>query len=150
ARRLRPVTLRLTPNTPRRIPARQRVSDLTLSMTYAAISTALITAGLWACQLLATDMSNIFLFAGTALIGSWGILGISKITEGRRIDGMARRLVQALVGAGVGVAAFGLNDLFYAKMSDPIFNGRDRLSVFYEVGDFLLYEGHSNHYEPTL
>src|SRR5262249_48477503 len=80
----------LDPDTLRSVPARQRVSELLLSLTYAAVSTAIIVGGLsWATTLFA-DWSQVGQFAGTLLAGSWLVLAQAKLTEGTGMDSASR------------------------------------------------------------
>jgi hypothetical protein len=101
----------LTPDTPRYIPVRQRMSELSMSLTFAALSTVLITGGL----ALATGMfkgdAQIAEFAGTLLCGSWLVLAQSKLWEGRTFDVGMRRVSLVLTGAAIGSLAYWLHRL---------------------------------------
>jgi len=111
----------LDPETLRQIPLRQRVSQLMLSLTYAALSTALIVAGLsWATGLF-TDWSQVAQFSGTLLAGSWLILTQTKFMEGSGVDAATRRAALVLTGLAVGGASLWLNQLLVATLptADP-------------------------------
>jgi hypothetical protein len=106
----RPVPVRryhplgLTPATLRRIPVRDRAMQLSGSMTFAVLATAIITAGLTLLGFL-TDASAVGLFGATTLLASWAILSASKLWEGTGVQPMPRRLVLLGLGAAVGAAA---------------------------------------------
>jgi serine/threonine protein kinase len=92
----------LDPDTLRSIPVRQRVSELLLSLTYAAFATALIVAGLsWSTSLF-SDWSQIGQFGGTLLAGSWLVLAQAKLTEGTGMDSATRRMALVLSGLAIG------------------------------------------------
>jgi eukaryotic-like serine/threonine-protein kinase len=99
----------LTPDTPRLIPVRQRMSELSLSLTYAALSTAFITAGLASITGLFSDKAQIAQFAGTLLAASWLLLAQAKLWEGRTLDVGMRRVSLVLTGAAIGALSFWLN-----------------------------------------
>jgi serine/threonine protein kinase len=116
---VRPVVRRWTsldPDTPRAIPLSRRFSELSLSLTYAAFSTALIVAGVsWATGLL-TDWSQIAEFGGTLLAGSWLVLAQAKLMEGRRIDVATRRALLVLTGMAVGGMSLWLNQMLLVNV----------------------------------
>ncbi|HUE12673.1 MAG TPA: serine/threonine-protein kinase, partial [Planctomycetaceae bacterium] len=99
----------LSPDTPRLIPVRQRMSELALSLTYAAISTALITSGLAFVTGLFSDKAQIAEFAGTLLAASWLVLAQSKLWEGRTYDVGMRRVSLVLTGAAIGSLSYWLH-----------------------------------------
>ena len=106
----------LNPDTPRWIPMRQRMSQLSLSLTYAAISTVLITAGLAAVTEIFADKAQIAQFAGTLLVSSWLVLAQAKLWEGRTLDVGMRRLPMFLTGAAIGAISFWLNRVLVADI----------------------------------
>ena len=63
--------IELTPDTPRFIPARQRMSELSQSLTFAALATSIITFGIAFTTGLFRDNAQIAEFAGTLLGASW-------------------------------------------------------------------------------
>ncbi len=101
----------LDPDTLRSIPLRQRFSELTLSLTYATLSTALIVGGLYWATGLFTDWSQVAQFGGTLLAGSWLILAQSKLTEGTGMDLATRRIALVLSGLAIGGMSLWLNQL---------------------------------------
>jgi hypothetical protein len=106
----------LDPDTLRGIPLRQRVSELMLSLTYAAVSTVLIVAGLsWATGLF-TDWSQVAQFGGTLLAGSWLILAQAKFMEGTGMDAATRRVALVLSGLAIGGVSLWLNQVLVATL----------------------------------
>jgi serine/threonine protein kinase len=106
----------LDPDTLRGIPLRQRVSELSLSLTYAALSTVLIVAGLsWATGLF-TDWSQVAQFGGTLLAGSWLILAQAKFMEGTGMDAATRRVALVLSGLAIGGVSLWLSQLLVATL----------------------------------
>jgi eukaryotic-like serine/threonine-protein kinase len=101
--------INLNPDTARFIPVRQRMSELALSLTFAALSTALITMGVAFTSGLFTDNAQIAEFAGTVLGASWLVLAQAKLWEGRTFDVGMRRASLVLTGAAIGSLAFWLH-----------------------------------------
>jgi hypothetical protein len=108
--------MELTPDTPRFIPARQRMSELAQSLTFAALATALITFGIAFTTGLFKDNAQIAEFAGTLLGASWLILAQAKLWEGRPFDVGMRRVSQVLTGVAIGSLAYWLNRVLVADI----------------------------------
>jgi Protein kinase domain len=106
----------LNPDTLRSIPLRQRISELMLSLTYAAFSTALVVGGLFWATGLFTDGSQVAQFAGTLLAGSWLILTQAKLMEGTGMDAATRRIALVLSGLAIGGVSLGLNQLLVVNV----------------------------------
>jgi hypothetical protein len=135
----------LTPETLRSISMRQRLTELTGSLTFAALCTAIITAGLSFSTTLLPGASHIGLFGGTTLLASWAILALSKLCEGRQTDTGLRRVTMLVFGGLVGAAAFWLQGTLLAEMPNNDFN---RLyGLFDHVGPHALLAGAS---QPAL
>ena len=123
----------MTPHTPRVLTVRTRAGDFAGSAAVAALLTALLTTGIavvspeffansYGAELL--DPGAIALFAGTAVIAAWCVMGGAKFIEGRRIDGGTRRLVMLAMGCIAGGAAWGLNEVLMVSLpthSDAVF-----------------------------
>lgn len=96
----------LDPSTPRTISMRQRMTELTGSMTFAMVVTAILTGVLATTTSLLPDSGLVALFGIVTLLGSWSILGASKLLEGRGESTFNRRIGYLLMGAAVGGAAY--------------------------------------------
>jgi serine/threonine protein kinase len=106
----------LDPDTLRVIPLRQRVSELMLSLTYAAFATGLIVGGLsWATGLF-SDWSQVAQFSGTLLAGSWLVLVQAKLTEGTAMDAATRRIGLVLSGLAIGGLSLWLNQVLVVNV----------------------------------
>ncbi|MBS0263005.1 MAG: serine/threonine protein kinase [Planctomycetes bacterium] len=137
----------LTPATLRSIPWTRRASDLTGAMTMAVIWGALATALLTVLRfpiavdqeraLLATH-GGLGLWGLVTILGSWALLGSSKVLEGSAIGNQNRRLIQTAIGAAVGAIAFALQhellvDLPIHSSFDGLFNHIGRLPLTTDV-----------------
>ncbi|MCA9109264.1 MAG: serine/threonine protein kinase [Planctomycetaceae bacterium] len=108
----------VTPAFARPVSFRTRMTHFTTSATLIVPIIALLTGGVFlvAPEFFATGASegpgweNMGLFAGTATIASWMLMGLNKWNEGRRVDGSTRRFLQFVAGAVVGLAAYGLSE----------------------------------------
>ena len=130
----------LTPATIRQLPMRQRLAEMTEAMAWAAPLTLLFTylthllTPLFATGGGEIDYSRAGLFGLTALVASWGVLLLAKLTEGRRIDSGYRRLMFLALGALVGTAAYGLDQTLFVELNT---GGRPH-SLFTHVGSVSL------------
>ncbi len=98
------------PVEPPRPSARVRVAELAGSMVKAAFVTGLIAVPLALSQGNRPEPRPEvigFLFA-TTVLGTWTALTSSKLFEGTQVDSSARRLINLVLGGGVGLFAFGL------------------------------------------
>jgi hypothetical protein len=134
-----------TPEALRVIPARQRMSQLTGSMTVAALVSAVITS-LLAPLGFVSDLSSAVLFGSTATLASWAVMAVAKWTEGTGTDATARRLLQAAAGLVVGGMAYGLDQFLLADFTHDGSSGQ-YYGFVTEVGD-LRFAGADN--EPAL
>ncbi|MGE3313590.1 MAG: serine/threonine protein kinase [Planctomycetaceae bacterium] len=113
----------LTPETLRTISWRQRMTELTGSLALASLCTAVLVLVIASFTTFLRNSAQAGFFGATTLIASWGILTLSKVTEGRKIDGFIRRLLFLLLGLAIGAAAFGLDQaLFIEEYSRGDFN----------------------------
>ena len=134
-----------TPETLRRITARQRASQLSGSLTIAALASAIITGALGAMGFV-KDLPAALLFAGTSIVGSWGVLSASKLIEGTSMDKSIRRLLQGAIGVPVGAAAYGLDQFLLVDYTHEDMGGR-YYGLVTDIGD-LRFATSSG--EPTL
>ena len=91
-----------SPETNRQAGFRQRMTELTGSMTIAILSTALLTGGLYLLTDFLKDPGAIALFGVTTLVASWAVLIPSKMVEGNLqtdtcVDSVFWELVASLV-----------------------------------------------------
>ena len=101
-----PVSLKLySPATVRQIPAGQRATDMTTSLSISLAAAALVTTAVY----LATDMlpnpADVAFFGTVTLIAAWALIVPAKMWEGRTGDTIVRRLIQGSLGLGVGAIA---------------------------------------------
>jgi hypothetical protein len=127
-----------TPDTPRSIARRDRASQLSGSMTIAALAAAIVTGALAAFGFFA-DLPSATLFGGTALVGSWALLGASKLGEGTALPALTRRLWQGAAGVAVGGAAWGLDRFLLTDMSAGG-RGGEYYGLITHVGDMSFVE----------
>lgn len=135
----------LNPDVSRPIAFRQRLTELTGSMTMAVLCTALITGGLYLVADFLKEPAAIGQFGFTTLIASWAILLVSKTREGSGAGGHLRRL--AFVGAGicVGFLAYGMDQALLMNLT--------RLDDLGSAGLFVSVGKHSLtdlQHQPTL
>ncbi|MBT6483085.1 MAG: serine/threonine protein kinase [Planctomycetaceae bacterium] len=142
----------LTPETLRSIPLRNRVADLTGTMTYAVLVTALVTVGLWAMMpgffgYAGYDVGHFALFAVTTLLGAWAVLVPSKLWEGTTVQSHVRRLTLIGAGALVGAACFCLHQSLMADVGYEFWAHSNVFALFKSAGSRSLLSGD---YQPTL
>ena len=137
--------INLNPDTPRLIPVRQRMSELALSLTFAALSTALITMGLSFTSGLFSDNAQIAEFAGTVLGASWLVLAQAKLWEGRTFDVGMRRASLVLTGAAIGSLAYWLHHVLVVDL--PTTGSID--AAFPSIGMHSLIEANTKD-QPSL
>ncbi len=102
-----------------------RVAESTGSMAVAAFGAAAIAFALFASKTALETPTEATLFAIVTALGAWAAIIPAKMWEGRGGDGFLRRMITALLGAAVGVAAFGVDeslmvDLPVRGMMDPV------------------------------
>ncbi|MEZ6054066.1 MAG: hypothetical protein R3C02_22160 [Planctomycetaceae bacterium] len=139
----------VTPAFARPVSFRTRMTHFTTSATLIVPIIALLTGGVFlvAPEFFATGASegpgweNMGLFAGTAAIASWMLMGLNKWNEGRRVDGSTRRFLQFVAGAVVGLAAYGLSEglLIGTEVPADVYDG----SLWSQADDpmFVAVEG---------
>ncbi|MGH7129154.1 MAG: hypothetical protein ACREIV_11350, partial [Planctomycetaceae bacterium] len=136
---------RLTPDTPRLISMPHRMTDLTGSMTFAALCTAVIATALALFLPFVSDAGRIALFAGTTLLGSWLVLSVAKLFEGTKTGGAGRRIALLLGGGAVGLAAWFTHDTLLVSFDGPDYN-YFKAGLLTSIGSVSLVENG----QPTL
>jgi serine/threonine protein kinase len=135
----------LSPDTPRFIPVRQRMSELSLSLAFAALPTALITGGLALATGLFSDKAHIAEFASVLLAGSWLLLAQAKLWEGRTFDVGMRRVSLVMTGAAIGSLAYWLHRVLIIDIPSAYYIH----SVFDKIGTHRLIEPGTNS-QPSM
>jgi len=161
ARRATPIATAvrtLDPTTVRPIAFSQRCIDLTHSMTAAVLFTAVFAPLVgWLTPLFGDgstwpgDVGSWGLFSLTTLLSSWGVLIHSKLWEGRHPDNWLRRLTSLALGAGIGAAAFYIDQsllvlMNYDSLGSPVLSklgSRDLLTADVQptLTGFMAYFG---------
>jgi len=114
-------TIQLTQKTLRAIPLRQRLSEVSGSLTLAVFCTAAVTAVLCAVSFL-TVPGDVGLFAVTTLATSWTVLCLSKLWEGTDGDPVLRRLTLAAAGVLIGLTASWLDSVLLVDFQESPWN----------------------------
>jgi predicted Ser/Thr protein kinase len=102
-----------------------RVAESTGSMAVAGFCSAAIAFALFATNTALNTPTEATLFAIVTTLGAWAAMLPAKLWEGRGGDGFIRRMMTGLLGAAVGVAAFGVDDALMVDlpvrgMMDPV------------------------------
>ncbi len=105
----KPVYRVVNPNSVREISWRRRITELSGSLATAGLATALVTAVLAYVTQFFGSTALVGQFAVGTLIGSWGLLIVSKLREGLPRERYIDRMLLAGVGVLVGVALFELD-----------------------------------------
>jgi hypothetical protein len=124
----------MSPNVPRHISLRTRLTGLSLSMTLAVLWSLAITALLGAITTSwpplnsvdthLADPARAGLFALTTILGAWAILVPSKFFEGSGPETSQRRFIATAMGGAVGACAWWLSqELFVALPFTSVFPG---------------------------
>jgi hypothetical protein len=142
-----------SPSVVRPIPFQTRMSQFATSATLVVPIVALLTGSV---ALLSPEFfvsgvgagpawENMGLFAATAVIASWVLMGHSKWNEGRPLDGGTRRLLQSLGGVLVGLIAYSLSQwlLITATLPPVAYGGtlwsQPENTMFESIGNHALF-----------
>lgn len=120
-----------------------RVAESTGSMAVAAFCSAAIAFALFATKTALDTPTQATLFGIVTTLGAWAAVLPAKMWEGRGGDGFVRRMMTGLLGAAVGVAAFGVDnalmvDLPVRSVMDPVatqISNQNFLPVSLSFGD---------------
>ncbi len=146
SRMKRQAILSLSPDDPRPIPTKRRLSEMSGSLFMAAPFTAAITAAVVILTSFLPDNGQIGLFALTTLLASWAILFSMKLCEGLG-DSSVRRIVLLVAGLAVGCGAYALDQTF---MVDHVFaSGHEPHGAMKFIGQHRLAEEGSR-FQPTM
>jgi len=139
----------LTPDAIRNTPFQRRMGELLGSLGMATVFSAAISSLLWWwTDSIASPMQAATL-ALCLTLSSWAVLTENKFLEGRRVEGVFRRLRMLLLGGLVGAVIFWLNAWLFQPLNfgpafslDSVLRGvgpHRLLSMPKPVGDFMLY-----------
>lgn len=134
----------LNPATARRVSIRNRVQDISGSMVVAVIASVLIAFGLHLLTNFVPSPALIGFFALSTICGSWAILLLSKVQEGRPLDCNTRRFSLLATGIAVGLAIWGLDQFLLVHL--PVQAGGDP-GLFQRLGRHTLLDQQT---QPTL
>lgn len=143
--------LALTPESLRSLNGRQRLADLTVSMSWATILTLLFAIGTGFLSplfvlpsSLQPDLAKLGMFTITTLAAAWALIIAGKLTEGRSAHGRPKRFMNFLLGLGVGATSWWLGQILMVDL--PLSAAAQHSSMFVSLGrQPLVFDQH-----PTL
>lgn len=130
----------LNPATPRVISKRQRLCDLTNSLSISLAATFLVTLAVYLTTSLLQAPVHAVFFGSVTMLGAWALLIPSKLREGRAGEVFTRRVVQGAFGLGVGFLAAGLQD-YLMLSSDQLVYSAEAVGEVWNVGRIRLADG---------
>ena len=135
----------LSPETPRSIPLRDRVTELSGSLSFAILCSIIITAVFALLGDVLHSPGRIALFGVTSAAAAWMLMTTSKIYEGTRVRSGHRRIVHLFGGVFVGCLAFFLQHLLLIQYTNIDANLQGE-ALFRSIGSLQLIQGT----QPTL
>ncbi len=130
----------LNPATPRVIPKRQRLTDLTNSLSISLAATFLVTLAVYLTTSLLPQADHAVYFGAVTMLGAWALIIPLKLREGRTGDVMMRRLMQGAVGLGVGFLAAGLQS-YLMLSNDQLLLSADSVGESWIMGRIQIIDG---------
>ena len=130
----------LNPATPRFIPKRQRLTDLTNSLSISLAATFLVTLAVYLTTSLLPQVVHAVYFGTVTMLAAWAMIVLCKLREGRTGDVIMRRLTQGALGLGVGFVAAGLKD-YLMLSTDPLIYAEEAFGETWVVGRILVASG---------
>lgn len=112
-----------------------RVAESTGSMAVAAFCSAAIAFALFATKTAVDTPTQATFFGIVTTLGAWAAILPAKMWEGRGGDGFVRRMMTGLLGAAVGVAAFGVDDALMVDL--PVRSVMDPVATQISSYNFL-------------
>lgn len=128
-----------TPATLRTLSGRQRVTDISTSVSVSLAAAVLVTLAVYLTTNLLRDIPQAVYFASITMLASWALIVPSKLWEGRSGDSFTRRLCLGTAGLGVGFIAAVL-PRYLLIGSEQLFEGAQR-SAPYMVGRVAISDG---------
>ena len=129
----------LTPETPRKIDLRDRVSDLTGSLTFAPFVAALLAVPVGLSTSSVSMPADFAMWLLPSLVATWSIIAAGKIWEGHRPDSFRRRVMLMLLGAATGFGVFGLSEFLFFNFNSPLATFRADPGSIYGHGNWSDY-----------
>ena len=129
-----------TPATARTIPKRQRLSDLTNSLSISLAATFLVTLAVFLTTNLLQLPVHAVYFGAITMLAAWAVMIPSKLGEGRPSDSLLRRMTHGAIGLGVGLLAFNLQN-YLLLLQDPLFYSSDAKGEYWRLGRIPLADG---------
>ena len=111
-----------SPATRRRIPRKQRLTDLTNSVSISLAAAFLVTLAVYLVTSLLPEPAHAVYFGTITMLAAWAILVSGKLIEGRHGDAFLRRMTFGAIGLGVGWVAFALQDYLLLTHDDLFFS----------------------------
>jgi len=130
-----------TPATMRQIPAGQRVTDVTTSLTISLAAAALVTTAVHMATDLLPNAADVAFFGTVTLLAAWALIVPAKLWEGRTGDAIVRRLILAGLGLGVGAIAAVLQQFLMLNDSQLLRVDGDGIFNHGTIGRMQMLEG---------
>jgi len=129
-----------TAATPRLISKRNRMTDLTNSLSVSLAATFLVTLAVYLTTSLLTQPAHAVFFGAVTMLGSWALIVPGKLGEGKPGDAFLRRATHGAVGLGVGYVAYTLQN--YLMLSqDSLLLAADSVGEPWRVGRLQIADG---------
>ena len=144
----RPAPIRIySPATVRQIPAGQRATDVTASLSLTLAAVALVTTAVHFATNLLPGMADVAFFGSVTLIAAWALVIPAKMWEGRSGDVVVRRLIQGGIGVGVGALAFVIQQFLLLNENPLLITNGNGGAFDGHIGRISLLDGRN---EPTM
>ena len=138
-KRAHKVNYQLTPETPRNISMRSRMTDLSGAMTVAPFLSMLMGIPFYYLMLNAEPPTTA-LFVLPTMVASWALLGFGKFVEGKAGSAFQRRVALTALGGLIGLGVYELNSFLLVDYFQPLSNFRaDQGSIWGRDHDITTY-----------
>ena len=130
-----------TPATVRQIPAGQRATDVTTSLTISLAAAALVTTAVYLATDLLPNAADVAFFGTVTILAAWALIVPAKMWEGRTGDSFIRRLILATLGLGVGAVAGVLQQFLMLTDSQLLHTDGDGIFNHATIGRIQMLDG---------
>ena len=130
-----------TPATVRQIPAGQRLTDVTTSLTISLAAATLVTTAVHLATDLLPKAADVAFFGTVTLLAAWALIVPAKMWEGRTGDSVVRRLILAGLGLGVGAVAAVLQQFLMLNDSQLLHVDGDGIFNHGTIGRINMLDG---------